>query len=257
MQRMQPLVNRFIFVGVLLTAVSWGVSSFAMLDECAQDLPAIVKEYQEPSKLEKAFLTILRDKTTKTGLFRETVEKLIPFLVGRVSECLDYQDVLIQTPVVDGYAGTQLANQIVFVPVLRSGEALLEGFRTYFPDASVRHILVQRNEETAQAYFLYSKLPKSIPAHHKIIILEPMIATGGSLEIVINKIKEKGALENNIIVASVVAAPEGLHKLAELFPDICVTVLAVDTGLNDKKYIVPGLGDFGDRYYGTEEELED
>ena len=250
MQRMQPLVNRFILIGSFFAALSLS-SSYTMTDGCHQELPAIVKGYQEPRNLEKSFLTILRDKTTKTGHFRETVEKLIPFLVGRVSECLDYQDILIQTPVVDEYAGTQLANRIMFVPVLRSGEALLEGFRAYFPDASVRHILVQRNEETAQAYFLYSKLPESISAHQKIIILEPMIATGGSLEIVINKLKEKGALESNIIVASVVAAPEGLHKLAELFPDICVTVLAIDAGLNDRKYIVPGLGDFGDRYYGT------
>lgn len=256
MQRMQPLVNRFILIGSFFAAQSLS-SSYAMTDGCHQELPAIVKGYQEPRNLEKSFLTILRDKTTQTELFRGTVKRLVPFLANCVSECLDYKNILIQTPVVDEYTGIQLANKIMFVPVLRSGEALLEVFREYLSDTSVRHILVQRDEETAQAYFLYSKLPACIPADYKIIILEPMIATGGSLEIVINKLKAKGASESNIIVASVVAAPEGLHKLAELFPDICVTVLAIDAGLNDRKYIVPGLGDFGDRYYGTEEKLED
>lgn len=245
---------RLLLASTLLVVVSWE-TSHAMVEECSQELPAIVKGYQAPSKLENAFLTLLRDKTTNTGSFRGAVEKLVPFLVDRVSECLEYNDTVIQTPVVDAYVGTQLANKIALVPVLRSGEALLAGFEKYFDQAPVWHVLVQRNEETAKARLIFSKVPAHIPEDRRenlrVIIPEPMIATGGSLTIVIEHLKERGVLEKNIIVASVVAAPEGLHRLAEQFPEICVTVLKIDDNLNEQFYIVPGLGDFGDRYYGT------
>ncbi|MBS1988786.1 uracil phosphoribosyltransferase [Candidatus Dependentiae bacterium] len=248
MQRLRPLLYYFFIAGTLFTG-----SAGAMLDEYAEpSVPAIVKNYKPLSPLELMLLTTLRDQNTDMALFSGTVRNLTPFLVQRVFQCLEMQDVIIQTPVAQSI-GAELKNNIVLVTVLRSGDALLEGFRRYLPDAPVGKILVQRDEQTSEPNYLYRKVPKAFKNNKKIVILEPMIATGGSLSMVIEILLHNGVAQENIIVSSVVAAPEGLHKLAEKFPEISVTVLSIDEKLNEKMFIVPGLGDFGDRFYGTDD----
>lgn len=257
MQRLQQLANRLFLLSGFFVVTALG-TSYGMLDE-QQELfiPAIVKNYQQPNNLEASLLTILRDKETKTAEFRDAVNQLVPFMAARVFECLEMQSVTVATPVVQAYEGCRFTSRCALVPVVRSGEALVPGFQTYFKNAPVWHLLVQRDEKTAKARFIYSKLPKKINAQRKIIVLEPMIATGGSLSIVIKKLLKHGACQENIIIASFVAAPEGLQYLAEQFTGISVTVLSIDDRLNKKKYIEPGLGDFGDRFLGTDGSDED
>lgn len=213
-------------------------------------LPEIVKNSGVPSKYERILMTSLRDKETSIKEFREATQKIGTLLVNKVIECLPTKSIAIATPV-NEFDGEMLATNIEIVSVMRSGDALLDTFINYFPEAAVSKFLIQRDEETAEAHFKYMKLSPTIASGNPVIILEPMIATGGTLTNVIGLLKESGVLEKNIIIASVCTAPEGLRNLNEKFPAINVVMTVMDKKLNESKYIVPGLGDFGDRYFGT------
>lgn len=213
-------------------------------------LPEIVKSSGSPSKYERILMTCLRDKETSIKEFREATQKVGALLVNKVIECLPTKTLAIATPV-NEFDGEILATNIEIVSVMRSGDALLDTFITYFPEAAVSKFLIQRDEETAEAQFKYMKLSPTIASGNPVVILEPMIATGGTLTNVIGLLKESGVLEKNIIIASVCTAPEGLKNLNERFPSINVVMTVMDKKLNESKYIVPGLGDFGDRYFGT------
>ncbi len=179
-------------------------------------------------------------------------EKIGELLVNKVVECLPTRTVEIDTPVTK-CQGHTLANTIELVSIMRSGDALLDTFMNHFSGANVSKFLIQRDEKTAEAQFKYMKISPELSSGHPVVIAEPMIATGGSLDMVISILKEKGVKEENIIVASVCVAPEGLVHLGEKFPKIKVVMTSLDEKLNERKYIVPGLGDFGDRFFGTTE----
>lgn len=203
-----------------------------------------------PSKYERILMTQLRDKNTSTEKFREAANRLSELLVHRIVECLPTKEVQIETPV-NSFKGECLSGKIEFVSIMRSGDALLDTFSKHFPEAIINKILVQRDEETAEPLFKYMRLSSTISTCDTVIITEPMIATGGTLSYVIALLKERGVHEENIVVASVLSAPEGLKKLSTLFPSIKVITVVIDDCLNDRKFISPGLGDFGDRYFGT------
>ena len=213
----------------------------------------IVKCSKVPSHYEKVLMTKLRDKTTSIKEFRVTSAKIGALLVNKVVECFQIDPITIETPLTV-FTGSSLPKNIELVSILRSGDALLESFIYHFPEANVSKILVQRDEETAQPKFIYMKLSPSIAEGYPVVITEPMLATGGSLSMAISLLKEKGVREENIIIACICAAPEGLLFLNEKFPLISVVATAIDDRLNQKKYIVPGIGDFGDRFYGTMKE---
>ena len=137
------------------------------------------------------------------------------------------------------------------LPVIRSGLSLLPTFLKYYQNAKVGFVGLARDEETAQAHWYYKKLP-ALSGKEYIIILEPMLATGGTALLVLEELKNSGADMNKIIFVSVVCAPEGIEKINAEFPSVKIITVGVDSHLNDKKFIVPGLGDFGDRYFGTE-----
>ncbi len=203
-----------------------------------------------PSQYERILMTQLRDRSTSTKDFRDAAQKIGAVLVNKVVECLHIVSVDIQTPVTK-FTGDTLVNNIELVSIMRSGDALLDTFVVHFPEANISKILIQRDEETAKPHFNYMKLSASIAKGNPVVITEPMIATGGTLDMVISLLKEKGVKEENIIIASICTAPEGLLLLNEKYPDIRVVFTVMDDQLNDKMYIVPGLGDFGDRYFGT------
>jgi len=182
--------------------------------------------------------------------FRSTAQKLGEQLVEKTVECLPTASVLIETPEAI-CQGEKLASPLELVSVMRSGDALLETFIYHFPEANISKILVQRDEETAKPIFKYMKLSSSISHNHPVIITEPMVATGGTLSMVLQLLKDQGVKEENIIIAAILACPEGLALLNELFPRIHVVMTILDEKLNDKKFIVPGIGDFGDRFFGT------
>src|SRR4030095_5915358 len=213
----------------------------------------IVKCFQKTTKYERILLTQLRNRNSTREQFCNAANKLIELLVPKVVECLSTVMVEIDSPVAHCH-GEILNECIEIVSVMRSGDALLHIFRKHFPHAAINKILVQRNEDTAQPIFKYKKMSPTLLKAKTVIITEPMIATGGSLTMVIDLLKEYGIKEKNIIVAAVCAAPEGLTRLSEQYPELRIVLIVIDDHLNEKAYISPGIGDFGDRYFGTESE---
>lgn len=219
-------------------------------DEPLSTILPIVHCSFTPSKYERILLSTLRDKDTSMAEFRKTAKKIAELLVFKVVECMPTTLIEVETPIVTT-EGEMLTNDIELVSIMRSGDALLDTFIDHFPHANVSKFLIQRDEETAKPHFKYMKLSSTISSGSTVIITEPMIATGGTLEMVIKLLQEKGVKQENIIIACVCAAPEGLLQLNQHYPHIKVVMTVMDDHLNNKKYIVPGLGDFGDRFFGT------
>lgn len=194
-------------------------------------------------------ITLLRDATTSLVDFRRATHKLASILAAEAATHLGYVEVTVQTPLASS-RGVKYSRKLILAPVLRAGLALLPTFLSFFDDALVGVIGAQRDEATAIAYGYYCKLPK-ITADDDVIILDPMIATGGSADIAIQAILDAGAKEEHIMLASVISAPEGLASLALAFPKVRVLTAQIDEKLNSQKFILPGLGDFGDRFFGT------
>lgn len=203
-----------------------------------------------PSKYERILMTQLRSVNSSTQQFRAAAERIGDLLVSKVVDCLSTRSVEIATPV-SSCVGEVFVSAVELVSIIRSGDALLDTFMKHFPDANISKILIQRDEKTAEPHFKYMNASPTLSHGNPVIITEPMIATGGTLEMAISLLKEMGVQEKNIIVASVCVAPEGLLRLCNKFPDIKVVMNVLDDQLNERKYIVPGLGDFGDRYFGT------
>jgi uracil phosphoribosyltransferase len=202
------------------------------------------------SLYEHILMTQLRDRKTDTALFRAATQKLGGLLVNKVVELLPVKTKSVQTPV-SAFHGKELMDGIELLSVMHSGNALLESFMHHFPKAPVSKILIQRDEKTAKPVLKHMKITPNIAHGKTVIITEPMIATGGTLGMVISLLKAQGVSEKNIIIASLCVAPEGLLFLSQHFSKIRVTMTVLDEKLNSKKYIIPGLGDFGDRYYAN------
>jgi uracil phosphoribosyltransferase len=192
-------------------------------------------------------LACLRDRSTDVADFRRYARLLTQLLCFEATRDLALRDAAVETPI-QQTAVKRLADQVVLVPVLRSGLAMLETVGNLFPDAKVGFVGLERDEETAIARGYYRKLPTPL-AGSRVMILEPMLATGGSACATLEIVREAGA--DDVRVVCVVAAPEGVREVHRRFPDTAVFAAVQDHGLNNRKYIVPGLGDFGDRYFGT------
>ncbi len=193
-------------------------------------------------------LTILRDKNTRTEEFRRHADVVSKVLLIEALKELSLKDKPIETPLAP-FTGRELSDDVIVVPVLRAGLAMLTALRDLLPSMSVGFIGLERDEKTAIAREYYKKIPK-IFSTHIVLVIDPMLATGGSMDDTIKAVKAKGA--KRIVAVSIVSAPEGLGRLARAHPDVPIVTAALDERLNDKAYIVPGLGDFGDRYFGTE-----
>lgn len=219
-------------------------------EKVLSELLPIVQCPIKPSKYEAILISQLRNTQSSTQQFRVISDKLAELLVSKVVQCLPTKSIEVETPVAT-CAGQALCSNVELVSIMRSGDALIDTFIKHFPEANVSKFLIQRDEKTAEPNFKYMKVSPTLSSNNQVIITEPMIATGGTLEMVISLLKEKGVKEENIIIASVCAAPEGLIRMGQKFPRIKVVLTVLDEKLNEKKYIVPGLGDFGDRYFGT------
>ncbi len=197
--------------------------------------------------LVKRDITVLRDVNTTTEIFRAAVKRLSNLLAVEICKDLSLQVIPVQTPL-EQTTGHKLITEIVLVPVLRAGLGMVSGFLEIIPDAKVGHIGLQRDEETLTPIHYYYKTPSNIDTA-KVILLDPMLATGGSASEAVKHLKKKGA--NGTVFACLVAAPEGIKKLQAHHPGIHIYSAALDRELNDKGYILPGLGDAGDRTFGT------
>ncbi len=191
-------------------------------------------------------LTVLRDKRTDPPRFRQTAERLGYLLVAEALSDMSTDEMDIETPL-EAMVGTRLHRPVVAVAVLRAGLGLLSSVLTLVPDAAIGFAGVQRDEETAQPLEYYTKFPTLDRA--RVLVLEPMLATGGSLSWAIDKVEENGA--RDITAVCVVAAPEGVSKMESQHPNVRIVAAALDRELNEHYYIAPGLGDMGDRLFGT------
>jgi uracil phosphoribosyltransferase len=191
-------------------------------------------------------LSVLRDRETDPPEFRQIAERLGYLLVAEALSDMATETIDIETPL-EATTGIRVRRPVVAVAVLRAGLGLLQSVLTLVPDAAIGFAGVQRNEETAEPMEYYTKFPQLSAA--RVLILEPMLATGGSLSWAIDKVKENGA--RDIVAVCVVAAPDGVKAIEGRHPDVRIVAAALDRELNPNFYIAPGLGDMGDRLFGT------
>ncbi len=193
-------------------------------------------------------LAILRDETTPSYVFRAVLRRMATLMAFEVTRDLPLRSIPVQTPL-EKTTGSIVEQGIVLVPILRAGLGLVGGFVEVFPEAKVGHIGLYRDESTLKPVDYYFKVPKDL--HQSLVLLlDPMLATGGSGAEAITFLKKKGA--QNIRFVSLVAAPEGIRVVHERHPEVVIYTCARDRELNSKGYILPGLGDAGDRIFGTE-----
>lgn len=195
-------------------------------------------------------ITHLRDRTTKPATFRTLAYQISLLLAIEATNGIETEPREIDTPL-EHMTGRVLAHEtLVVVPILRAGLGMVQPFTDLFPDVSVGYIGLERDHVTAQARSYYCKLPPlKGRARHHVFVVDPMLATGGSAVAALNVVKEAGAIHPTLV--SIVSAPEGVAEVERHHPDITIHTAALDRALNDRKYILPGLGDFGDRLYGT------
>lgn len=193
-------------------------------------------------------LTILRDETTGVKEFREIVSEIATLMCFEATRDLPLEEIEVKTPVATAKGYAIAGKKLAIVPILRAGLGMVDGFLTLIPSAKVGHIGLFRDPETLKPVKYYCKLPSDI-AERDVVILDPMLATGGSASAAIGFLKEYGV--KSIKLMNILAAPEGIAQVQQDHPDVEIYCAAVDQQLNDHGYIVPGLGDAGDRIFGT------
>ena len=193
-------------------------------------------------------LTIMRDKETGSKDFRQLLEEISLLMGYEITRDIPLEDVEIETPICKMLAKKVSGRKLAIVPILRAGMGMVEGLHTLVPVAKVGHIGLYRNEQTHEPVVYYCKLPEDIQSR-MVIVTDPMLATGGSACDALSMLKARGC--TNIRLMCLVAAPEGINRVQLNHPDVPIFVAAVDDHLNEDAYIVPGLGDAGDRIFGT------
>ena len=193
-------------------------------------------------------LTLMRKKETGTKDFRELLEEIAMLMTYEIARDFQLKEVEIETPVAKCKSKVLAGKKVGVVPILRAGLGMLNGVVNMIPAAKVGHIGLYRDPETLKPVEYYCKLPKDV-GERELIVVDPMLATGGSSSAALTMLKEKGA--KSMILMCLVSAPEGIRLVNQEHPDVPIYVAAIDDHLNDKGYIVPGLGDAGDRIFGT------
>lgn len=192
-------------------------------------------------------ITMLRDKNTTVKDFRQLVYEISLLMGYEATKNLPLEDINIETPLTKT-VGKVISQKVAIIPILRAGLGMVDGILDLMPAAKVGHIGLHRDHETLKPVEYYCKLPRDI-AKHKVIVVDPMLATGGSSAAAISFIKERGG--KDIKLMCIIGSPEGVKTMEEAHPDVEIYVGALDERLNEKGYILPGLGDAGDRIYGT------
>ncbi|MCF7925861.1 MAG: uracil phosphoribosyltransferase [Candidatus Izimaplasma sp.] len=192
-------------------------------------------------------MSIIRDKTTNTKAFRENVNEIGGLITYEITRDLETKEVEIETPIQKTIT-KQLSKDVIIVPILRAGLGMVDGIQMIIPTAKVGHVGMYRDEETLEPHEYYAKFPDEIK-EGTVLVVDPMLATGGSASAAINAVKKRGA--KDIRFVGLVGCPEGVERLNKEHPDVDIYLAAMDEKLNEIGYIVPGLGDCGDRLFGT------
>jgi uracil phosphoribosyltransferase len=208
-------------------------------------VPETVNVVEHPVLADR--LSVLRDKTTPHGAFRQALFEAAAIMAVEVARDLPTKEVEIETPL-EATRGTRLQQEVAVVPVLRAGLGMVEGFLRLLPDARVGHLGVQRDEEEHVPIHYYERLPPGLPDAH-VYVLDPMLATGGSAVHALHQLTRAGAHQLELVC--LVAAPEGIKAVQDAHPDVPIWTAAIDRELDENAYIRPGLGDAGDRVFGT------
>ena len=193
-------------------------------------------------------LSILRDKNTSVKEFRELISEISMLMCYEVTRDLPLEEVDVETPVATAHCKRLAGKKLAIVPILRAGLGMVDGMVAMIPSAKVGHIGLYRDPETLEPVKYYFKMPPDID-EREVIVVDPMLATGGSAVAAVNFLKEVGV--KHIRIMDIIAAPEGIAAMQKAHPDVDIYVAALDDHLNDHGYIVPGLGDAGDRIFGT------
>lgn len=193
-------------------------------------------------------LSFIRRKDTGSKDFRNLVSEVSMLLAYEVTRDLPVEDVEIETPICKAICKRLSGKKLAIVPILRAGLGMVDGMLNLIPAAKVGHIGMYRDEETLKPVEYFCKLPEDI-ADRQVIVVDPMLATGGSAIDALNLLKERGA--KSLRLACLISSPEGIKAIQEAHPDVDIYIAAIDEKLNEKGYIVPGLGDAGDRLFGT------
>ena len=193
-------------------------------------------------------LTYIRDKNTGSKEFRELVSEVAMLMGYEVTRDLELEDIEIETPLGKMMSPALAGKKLGIVPILRAGLGMVEGLLTLLPAAKVGHVGLYRDPETLQPIEYYCKLPQDVK-ERKLIVVDPMLATGGSAIAALNSVKQRGA--TNIKLVCLVSVQEGIDAVQAAHPDVDIYVASIDEKLNDHAYIEPGLGDAGDRLFGT------
>lgn len=193
-------------------------------------------------------MAILRDVNTSSKQFRELIEEIAMLMAYEAMRDLPLKDVTVRTPLTDAPCKMISGKKLALVPILRAGLGMVSGVLKLVPSARVGHIGLYRDHETLEPHEYYCKLPEDV-ANRQVILLDPMLATGGSASAAVQFIKDRGC--TSIKLMSIIAAPEGIERLHKDHPDVGIYCGCVDDKLNENGYILPGLGDAGDRIFGT------
>ena len=193
-------------------------------------------------------LTIIRDKNVGTKEFHEIVDEIASLMAYEVTRDLPVEDVVVETPVAKTTQKTLAGKKLAIVPILRAGLGMVDGIMKLIPAARIGHIGMYRDEESLEPVEYFVKLPEDID-QREVLVVDPMLATGGSAVMAIDALKKRGATKIKLI--TLVSAPIGVETVQKAHPDVDVYTAGLDGGLNEHGYIVPGLGDAGDRLFGT------
>lgn len=193
-------------------------------------------------------LSIMRDKRTGTKEFRELLSEISMLMIFEVTRDLETEEVKVETPICTAKCRRLSGKKLAIVPILRAGLGMVDGVTNLIPSAKVGHIGLYRDPQTLEPVEYYCKLPPD-SENRELLVLDPMLATGGSASAAINFIKKRGC--SHIRLVNLIAAPEGIARIQKEHPDVDIYVAALDSHLNEHGYIVPGLGDAGDRLFGT------
>jgi uracil phosphoribosyltransferase len=208
----------------------------------------VAKVYVFDHPLIQHKLTFIRDKNTGTKEFRELVDEVATLMAFEITRDMPLEEIEVETPVGKANAKILSGKKIGVVPILRAGIGMVDGILKLIPAAKVGHIGLYRDPETLKPVEYYVKLPSDVE-ERDFILVDPMLATGGSAVEAVNSLKKRGA--KSIKFMCLIAAPEGVETLKKAHPDVDIYIAALDEKLNEKGYIVPGLGDAGDRLFGT------